>query len=159
MILFTSPEKVKQDGKVTVFLAGSIEMGVAVEWQTKLINELKDLDCIILNPRRKEWDATWEQSIDNPNFNEQVTWELDGIDMSDLVVFYFDPATKSPVTMLELGLMAKEGNAIIYCPEGFFRKGNIDITASRNKIPVFTNEQQFFDEVKKTIKYFNEQLP
>ena len=40
-------------GKSSVFLAGSIEMGSAVEWQAQVTDALRDLDIIVLNPRRE----------------------------------------------------------------------------------------------------------
>ena len=32
----------------------------------------RDLPVAVLNPRRDEWDASWEQSISNPLFRGQV---------------------------------------------------------------------------------------
>ena len=46
-------------GTPSVFLAGSIEMGAAEDWQARLTHALQDLDVLILNPRRDEWDASW----------------------------------------------------------------------------------------------------
>jgi hypothetical protein len=40
---------------------------------------------------------------------------------------YFDPNTTSPISLLELGLHAKSKKMIVCCPEGFWRKGNVDI--------------------------------
>jgi hypothetical protein len=31
---------------------------------------------LVLNPRREDWDSSWIQSIDNPQFREQVEWEI-----------------------------------------------------------------------------------
>lgn len=36
----------------SIFLAGSIEMGMAENWQSTLEKELEDYKVIILNPRR-----------------------------------------------------------------------------------------------------------
>jgi|SRR5689334_19040826 len=138
MQVITAPETVfASEPSPCVFLAGSIEMGSAVEWQQRVIRELSDiLEGTILNPRRLDWDSSWKQEITNPQFNEQVTWELNGLDFADIVVFYFDPATKSPVTMMELGLMAAtDKSLIVCCPEGFWRKGNVDIICQRHNIP------------------------
>lgn len=57
-------------GAFHVFLAGSIEMGKASDWQQKLIDDLSDLpdDLVLLNPRRKDWDSSWVQSFDNRQF-------------------------------------------------------------------------------------------
>lgn len=133
------------DREIWVFLAGSIEQDAAVEWQDRLISLLATLDrktklhLVVYNPRREAWDASWINSIENENFRVQVTWELDGIDNADYVLFYFDPATKSPISLLELGLVAatQDGpQAVVCCPEGFWRKGNVDIVCERYDIPM-----------------------
>ena len=120
--------------KLSIFLAGSIEMGIAEDWQSKIEKELDGLDVTIYNPRRDSWDSSWVQSIHNEQFREQVEWELDHLDKSDVIVMYFDENTKSPISLLELGLYASSGKMIVYCPEGFWRKGNVDIVAQRYDI-------------------------
>src|SRR5687768_8359461 len=75
----------------SVFLAGSIEMGAAEDWQTQFERSLSDLDVLIFNPRRDEWDSSWQQSIDNPLFREQVEWELDGLERATVIAMYFAP--------------------------------------------------------------------
>lgn len=117
-------------GTSSVFLAGSIEMGSAVEWQSQVTDALRDLDIIVLNPRREAWDATWPQSIDFAPFREQVEWELEAQEKADLLVFYFAPDTKAPITLLELGLAARR-RAIVCCPDGYWRKGNVDVVCRR----------------------------
>ncbi len=93
----------------SIFLAGSIEMGQAEDWQTSLENSLQDQNCVILNPRREEWDASWEQSINNPPFREQVEWELDAQERAGFIAMYFAPDTRAPITLLDLGLAARSG--------------------------------------------------
>jgi hypothetical protein len=126
-----------------IFLAGSIEMGKAEPWQDWLCERIKGKT--ILNPRRKDWDSSWEQSVNNPKFNEQVNWELDGIEGADEVVFYFQPGTVSPITLLELGhRLALESNYLIQnthviCPHGFWRKGNVDVICQRIGVKQYTS--------------------
>ena len=136
-VIYLPPTKVSVDDQINqmVFLAGSIEMDKAENWQEKLGNKLRQIERLtILNPRRKNWDSNWEQKITNAKFKEQVDWELDGIDTCDTVIFYFDPNTKSPITLMELGIVSaasEDKNVIVCCPEGFWRKGNVDILVSR----------------------------
>ena len=52
----------------TVFLAGSIDMGSAVNWQKQVVDALKEENVVVYNPRRDDWDSSWVQSIDNPWF-------------------------------------------------------------------------------------------
>ena len=47
---------------------------------------------------------------------------------------YFDPKTKSPISLLELGLFAKSGKLVVCCPDGFWKKGNVDIVCQRYKV-------------------------
>ena len=128
------PQRFKPDGKFTIFLAGSIEMGKAVDWQLSTIETLRDYSVNILNPRRPDWDPSWVQSIHNPDFREQVEWELRCLSMSDLILMYLQPETMSPISMLELGLYANTGKLVVCCPNGFWRKGNIDIVCEHHRI-------------------------
>jgi hypothetical protein len=118
-----------------IFLAGSIEQGAAEDWQATLGVACEDLGVVFLNPRRDSWDDSWEQRRDNPHFRGQVEWELDGLDRASLIIFYFAPNTRSPVTLLELGLHAASGKVVVCCPDGFWRKGNVDITCERYGVP------------------------
>jgi hypothetical protein len=130
------PDSLEFDrSRLSVFLAGSIEMGAAEQWQATVAESLRDLDISVLNPRRDAWDATWRQSIDFAPFREQVEWELAAQESADLVAFYFAPETRAPVTLLELGLAAGRKRAVVLCPEGYWRKGNVDVVCARYSIP------------------------
>jgi hypothetical protein len=140
---------------VRIFLAGSIEEGTADDWQQTIIDSLVGVSpVVILNPRRDNWDASIKQDINNPIFYEQVTWELDMLESADIIVVYFDPTTKSPISLLELGLFADDIDKFIICccPDGFWRKGNVDIVCQRCGIPVFTNLETLLVELKVRIE-------
>ena len=132
---YKAPQKYPSDSKFTIFLGGSIEQGKAELWQDTLTEKLKDFDIRILNPRRDDYDAGQKQSIDNPYFKEQVTWELDGLDRADLIVMYLQPDTLSPISMMEIGLYINtldwNKQMIICTPNGFWRRGNIEILVDR----------------------------
>lgn len=153
MIEIKSPNRVPAIPTVRAFLAGSIEMGAAINWQKLVVDELSDLNVTFLNPRRDDWDVTWEQSIDHPRFVEQVTWELFNIENANIVVFYFDPATKSPVTLMELGFMLRHApeNCIVCCPHGFWRKGNVDIMCDRHRVPVYATMPDFTNAIRRRL--------
>ncbi len=116
-----------------LFLAGSIEMGAAEDWQAVVIHKLHS-KYNILNPRRLDWDDTWEQTCENAHFSQQVNWELNALEKADVILMYFDPNTKSPISLLELGLFARSGKLIVCCPDGFWRKGNVEIVCMRYHI-------------------------
>jgi hypothetical protein len=144
-----APNEVVLDTEyVNVFLAGSIELGQAEKWQEKVIAALSDKPIRFLNPRREDWDSSWKQDIDNDNFVEQVIWELSSLELAQIVIMYFDPNTKSPISLLELGLHAKEQKLVVLCPEGFWRKGNVDVVCEYYGI----NQVDTFDELIEFIR-------
>lgn len=106
-------------------------MGAAEHWQEHIVEALKDEQGIILNPRRDEWDSSWNQSKDDPQFREQVEWELAALAKSTYIILYFDKDTKSPISLLEIGLFAQSGKLLIVCPDGYWRKGNVDIVCEK----------------------------
>jgi hypothetical protein len=135
----------------SVFLAGSIEMGQAEDWQAVVERDLADLDVVILNPRRDEWDASWVQSIDNPQFREQVEWELAGQEIATVIAMYFAPATKAPITLLELGLFARSGKVVACCPEGFWRRGNVEVVCRRYGVPLVSDLAELVQAVRQRL--------
>jgi Nucleoside 2-deoxyribosyltransferase like len=122
--------------KPSVFLAGSIEMGQAEAWQVHFEEGLRGAEITILNPRRDDWDSSWVQRIDNPQFRAQVEWELAGQEAATLIAIYFVPSTKAPVTLLELGLFARSGKVVVCCPDGYWRKGNVEVVCARYGVPM-----------------------
>jgi len=146
MKIITAPNLLMLQGP-SIFLAGSIEQDKADRWQDQVIQQFQNAPVTILNPRRAVWDASWEQSIDNNHFTEQVNWELDALEMADVILLYFDPKTRSPISLLELGLFAKSKKLMVCCPDGFWRKGNVDVVCQRYSIPQFENLEEMMREV------------
>ena len=137
---------------VSVFLAGSVEQDAAVEWRTKAAEALAQQPVTVFNPRRKSWDKSWKEDISNPLFKEQVTWELDHMDAADVIAVYFAPGTRSPVSMLEFGLYAKSGKLVVGCPDGFWRRGNIQVVCERLGIPLFDSLDDLAEGLIKAVK-------
>ncbi len=145
------PSKIQlSKNQKSIFLAGSIDMGNAIDWQQEIITHFeKNETYCFLNPRRKDWDSSWEQTIENSNFNEQVMWELDALEMADLIVFYFAPTSKAPISLLELGLFARNKNVIVCCPTGYWRKGNVDIICQRFGVQQTESLEKLIEKIKK----------
>ena len=142
-MIYKPPTNYIKSNKPSVFLAGSIEMGKAEDWQTGLEKFFQGFHYDVLNPRRDDWDSSWVQTFENANFFQQVTWELNNLDKVDTVVIYFDPDTKSPISLLELGLYANSGKVYVICPDGFWRKGNIEVVCNKYNIPLLSSIEQF----------------
>ncbi len=131
-----APNAYKKKG-VTIFLAGSIEMGKASRWQENVVHKMREYDGTLLNPRRDDWDESWR--YDSPEFKRQVHWELDAQESADHILMFYESKTRSPITLLELGLLAHTGKMIVVCDESFWRYGNVHIVCERYKIPHFND--------------------
>ena len=135
----------------SIFLGGTIDMGNSHNWQKEFKEAIQSNNYLknwtILNPRRDDWDNSWIQHKDNPQFREQVEWELEALDRADIRIFVFLPESKSPVTMLELGL-CNDKPSIVYCPFKFYRSGNIHIVCEKYKILYYTDWNKFLEAFK-----------
>lgn len=141
-----------QDNYPGIFLAGSIDMGSSVDWQTEVQNKLDDCEVTFFNPRRDEWDSSWEQRATNPEFNGQVNWEMDKLEEADIIFMNILPESKSPITLLELGLHANSNRLIVCCPYGFWRKGNVEIVCHRFNVPLFNDFETAVAALRSRIK-------
>lgn len=150
------PESEVQDVlyPVSVFLAGSIEMGRAEPWQEMIEQELEEFGVTIFNPRRDDWDSSWSQRESNPEFNYQVNWELSRLKQADIILLYLSAETKSPISLLELGIHSEDrpNRLIVCCPDGFWRKGNVEIVCSRNGIPLHHDLESALGALKTRIR-------
>jgi hypothetical protein len=145
----TAPDYWNYNG--SVFLAGSIEMNKATEWQKRVVAALEDLSVAILNPRRMAWDPDWEQRPSNPDFRAQVTWEHDGLDTVDVVALYFEAGTNSTIALMELAKVAAERpkDIVVCCPEGFWRVGNVEMTVERYELCLVRNFADMVEGVRR----------
>jgi hypothetical protein len=141
---FIDPKNTKKK----LFLAGSIENGLAEQWQQIVAAELSASEnLLLLNPRRPEWNINTEGS----ELEEQISWELFGLEIADGIFFYFDPNTKSPITLLELGLCLNSTNVkpmFVVCPDGYFRKTNVVTTVERYGQTVYNTLEDALTAVK-----------
>lgn len=151
---FKSPEDTsyRDMSRKTIFLAGSIEMGRAEDWQSICEMALAgETGYVTFNPRRKSWDSSWKQSIENKQFVEQVEWELDHLDSCDIIIMYLDENTTSPISLLELGLHAVSGKMRVVCGENFYRKGNVDIVCKRYNVPQYNSVSDLILALKEEV--------
>ena len=139
------------DSRPRVFLGGSIDMGGAPDWQAAMTSALADMDVVILNPRRPDWNPNWRPEADEPEFRRQVEWELAALESADVIVMYFAPGTQSPISLLEMGLHARGGKLIVLAPEGFWRKGNVDITAARYGVTQVATMEELLATVRQRV--------
>ncbi|KAI1099981.1 hypothetical protein F4804DRAFT_320259 [Jackrogersella minutella] len=137
--IILAPSREAHRGIRSVFLAGTTTKTDDRDWRNVLSEALLDLPLTVINPYRSDWDSSWWEEITCVPFREQVEWELDMQDEADMVVLYFHPATEAPISLLELGLCARAKKAIVVCPEGYKKKGNVQIVCQRYNIEMVEN--------------------
>ena len=167
--IFSPPEFPTNLTSKSIFLGGSIEMDKAENWQKLFIDRFRqsftstlsimnrDIGYLpdiaswkILNPRREKWDSNLEQSINNPQFFQQVTWELDFLKKCKHKVFYFAKDTLSPITLLEFGKFSTKypDDVYLYIDPAYLRKGNLEIYCHKYNIRPYES----IDSIITTIK-------
>lgn len=142
---------VNEDEWPIVYLGGTIDMGDSEDWQTRAVELLAGERVLIANPRRADWDAAWLPIADEPHFREQVEWELEALEVADVVVLHLASGSKSPISLLELGLHARGGRLIVLCAADYFRKGNVDITAERYGIEQASSVEDLVGRVRRRL--------
>lgn len=149
-------------GVKSFFLAGTIDNGDSENWQDTFIKSLSvglpwGKDSVgyrtanVFNPRREDWDASWVCTMKNPEFYQQVNWEYDGMCKADFIVMNILPDSKSPVTLLELGMFADSGKILLICPDEFYRAGNVEFVCEKYDV-------QRFKDLGEIIKYLDNRI-
>ena len=156
MKVFTAPEQIPISNNIKIFLGGTIEMGDSFNWQNQFIDNIKKgmqglrypSNIHILNPRRVNWDSSWEQSFQAPEFFQQVSWEMDAMDKADIIVMNFLPESQSPISLLELGMYANSGKLRVCCPDEFYRSGNVQMVCNKFNIPLYKSMSELLSNLK-----------
>lgn len=135
------PQEVADDRSFTrIFLAGTIDMGNSRDWQKEIYERFTEMDgrYILFNPRQEHWDATRPGEMDY-----QVRWELDHLEEADMIIMYILGSSKSPISLLEMGLHAKDGKMTVICEEDFYRYDNVRITCDYYSVPMYNDLDSF----------------
>ena len=99
-------------------------------------------------PHPEQFDAVGKPELGDAHFAQQVNWELSALEQADIIVMYLAPGSQSPVSLLELGLHARSGKLIVLCPEGYWRKGNVDAVAARYPVAQVATMDALVDAVR-----------
>lgn len=73
------------------------------------------------------------------------------MDAVDVIAIYFGAEAKAPITLLELGLFARSGKAVVACPEGFWRRGNVQVICEKFGIQLTGSVEELSKAVEKKI--------
>ncbi len=137
------PADVADDRSFTkIFLAGTIDMGNSRDWQMELYDRFSAMDgrYILFNPRQENWDASRPGEMDY-----QVRWELDHLEEADIIVMYILGSSKSPISLLEMGLHARSGKMHVICEPDFYRYDNVRITCGYYGVPLYESLEEWME--------------
>lgn len=141
-----APARFVDDGRLCVFLAG-----VLGDWREEVVRDLQDLDVVIFDPVRKDWDSTWVESVDDVRFVEQTLWEFWRQAEAGLVLFYFGSAeADGVVTMMEFGLWAGTGRAVVLESPDFRKWGYIRVICGELGVKIVRSVKEFRQFVVET---------
>ena len=71
--------------------------------------------------------------------------------VASVIGMYFAPATKAPITLLELGLSARSGKLVVCCPDGFWRKGNVEAVCTRYGVQLLGELTEFVGVLRERV--------
>lgn len=134
----------EEENEEVIFLAGTIDNGNSEDWQSKLIKSLLDrikYNVVFLNPRRENWDP----NSSTEELEKQIDWELRALSHSTSIIMNFLPDSKSPITLLELGLYARSGKLLVVCPEEFYRSTNVRMVCERYDVPMYETIEELIE--------------
>jgi len=125
----------------TLFLAGSIEMGKALDWQSAVVEHFTNTTGVIFNPRVKKWNNDILQDCQDDRFTRQVVWEQKRLSQSKYVLVNLQAGTLSPITLHELGQLAlrQDCTVVVSCPKGFWRRGNVQACCALHGFYLYEN--------------------
>ncbi|KAH9907274.1 hypothetical protein F4778DRAFT_529546 [Xylariomycetidae sp. FL2044] len=146
-----APSREPVRGSSSVFLAGTTSKTNERDWREVVSESLAELPLTIYNPLRTDWDSSWKEEITFQPYREQVEWELDMQEAADMIVVYFHPSTQAPISLLELGLCAKSGKAIVVCLEGYEKRGNVQIVCQKYRVQMVESVDGLKDAILKKL--------
>lgn len=151
MKIYTPQESFDIDNVKKIFLAGTIDDGNSEDWQSQIINGLGkyNLNLEVYNPRVSKWNP----NATDKDVETQIKWEQDHLDKSDIILMYLADNSKSPISLLELGLYAASGKLIVCCTDKFYRYTNVKLTCAKYDIELINTT-----DIDKIIKIIYEKI-
>lgn len=151
MIYVEAPKMIDvSPSTLSLFIAGSISG--APNWQSTLIDQVKDLDIVIYNPRRS---GVLLPSSEEKN---QITWEHTMLRRASIISFWFAKETLAPITLYELGAWSMRDKPLIIGthPE-YERRADVEIQTLlvRPEITVFNNLEDVGRGIRRLVRFLN----
>jgi len=131
-MLFTSKNTlpINKDNLRSIFLAGSMDHRQEHSWRDEIIGEFGSHH--IFDPTHAQHD-----DLSNAELKHHIMWELEAMQQSDFILLNFLKDSKSPISLVELGLYAQSGKLIVVCPQEFYKHNYVHILCEKYSTPIF----------------------
>jgi len=132
-MIITSEQKLpeKNSSEKYVFLAGSIDNSYFGDWRKKIIKKI-ETKVNVFDPTNKK-----HNSLSNAEMKSHILWELDALAISDKILLNFLPDSKSPISLVELGLYVASNKLIVVCPIEFYKSSYVYTLCKKYDTPIY----------------------
>lgn len=133
------PEGLDEGRYTKIFLAGTIDMGNSKDWQQEVYESFSGRagKYLFFNPRQDDWNASRKGEMDY-----QVNWELAHLEKADKILMYITGDSKSPISLLEMGLHMRSGKLVVACEPEYYRYDNVRITCGFYGVALYHNLEE-----------------
>jgi len=77
---------------------------------------------------------------------------LDHLEKADVTVLFFQEGTMSPISLLELVMHAQSWKLLVCCPEGYWRRGNVQVACHRSGVSLVGTKEELNQLMKEKVK-------
>lgn len=126
--------------KKRIFLAGSMDVNVTNTWRNSIVNELYNT-YDFFDPTIDNHDNLTDTQMRN-----HILWELKALELSDIVLLNLLPESKSPISLIELGMYVKTNKLIVVCPEEFYTSRYLEELCSYYKVDLYKSLLDFLND-------------
>lgn len=113
-VLIRADEVIREDAKPLVFLGGNCK---GRDWRLDFVRRFDGADITFINPRRERFA---NPEIDMVAHVNQVLWDREAIEKSDIAVFWLGEGLANQASRVEIGFALGAGKAVLIGSEDGF---------------------------------------
>ena len=141
-MIVTSKEKLPNKERAYLFLAGSMNNNSTNNWRNKIIKILGN-SFNYLDPTNSNHDK-----LDKQQMKTHVEWELNAMEMADIILLNFLPKALSPISLVELGMYVASKKLIVVCPKEFYKSSYVNTLCEKYNTPIFLKMDDAINLIK-----------
>lgn len=132
-MIITSEQKLPEKNSLEkyVFLAGSMDNRYFGNWRIEAVKKL-ETKVNVFDPTNMDND-----SLNDAEMKSHILWELDALAIADKILLNFLPDSKSPISLVELGLYVASKKLIVVCPKAFYKSRYVYTLCEKYNTPIF----------------------